>query len=145
MNDSIGKRTPLLKISENIERDSIYNLIKKISGEDIFKCYQCGNCSSGCPALEFMDITPTMIMKLSQAGDWDAILDSRTIWICATCLQCSTRCPKGIDVAAVIEAFREIKMRKREISIKVEESDIERRNILPPIAVVSAFRKFAGL
>ena len=29
--------------------------LKKESGEDPFLCYQCGNCTAGCPYTEFFD------------------------------------------------------------------------------------------
>jgi len=139
------KRQQTLRIRSNIESDDIYKAIVKISQQDVFRCYQCGDCSSGCPVLEFMDITPTALMKLCQAGDWETILDSRTIFICASCLQCSSRCPKGIDVAAVVEAFREIKLRAGETIRRVQDSPLNRAGKLPPIALVSAFRKYAGV
>lgn len=135
----------LLKLEYTNEDKELQKLVEKISGQDVYRCYQCGNCSSGCPVLEFMDLTPTMIIKMSQTGDFKSILESNTIWICASCLQCSSRCPKGIDVAAVMEAFREIRLRKNDLEINIENLDPKERKKLPPIALVSAFRKFAGL
>lgn len=135
----------LLKLENTKEDKELLEQVAKISGQNVFRCYQCGNCSSGCPVLEFMDITPTMIIKMSQTGDLKSIVGSNTIWVCASCLQCSSRCPKGIDVAAVMEAYREIMLRKNDITINVEKIDPKRRKELPTIAMVSAFRKFAGL
>ncbi len=145
MTDTINKKKDLLKLEHNAEDTTMFKLVAKISGQDVFKCYQCGNCSSGCPVLEFMDITPTMVIKMSQTGDFASILESDTIWVCASCLQCSSRCPKGIDVASVMEAYREIKLRNREIVFNVRDVDPKVRKRLPSIAMVSAFRKFAGL
>ncbi len=145
MKECRNKAKELLKLEHNAGDNTVFKLVAKISGQDVFKCYQCGNCSSGCPVLEFMDISPTMVMKMSQTGDFHTILESNTIWICASCLQCSSRCPKGIDVASVMEAYREIKLRNREIVINVENIDPSERKKLPSIAMVSAFRKFAGL
>jgi len=33
--------------------------IAKRSGENVFLCYQCRKCASGCPTRMFMDSTPT--------------------------------------------------------------------------------------
>jgi heterodisulfide reductase subunit C len=33
-------------------------------------------------------------------------LSSRTIWLCASCETCTSRCPKNIDVVAVMDALR---------------------------------------
>jgi len=131
-----------------LERDKIKNpLVKKIeeiSGQNIFDCFQCGICSSGCPVTDYMDIAPNQVLRLAQFGCVDEVLDSKTIWICSTCLQCSTRCPKGIDIAKVMEALRTINLRQRES--RLEPEDIKSKDLkeLPQIALVSAFRKLTG-
>jgi heterodisulfide reductase subunit C len=38
----------------------------------------------------------------------DELLDSDILWTCVSCETCSTRCPMGIDVAAVMDALRTI-------------------------------------
>lgn len=75
-------------------------------GEKPRLCFQCGKCSTGCLFSFAMDIPPHRVMKLIQYGQRDRLLDSRTIWICASCETCSARCPNGIDVAAVMDALR---------------------------------------
>ncbi|RLC47416.1 MAG: heterodisulfide reductase [Candidatus Cloacimonadota bacterium] len=131
-----------------ISKKDIYNeFVKKIheiSGQNVFECYQCGNCSSGCPVVDYMDITPNQVMKLSQYGSIEEILKSETIWVCSTCLQCSTRCPKGIDVAKVMEAFRTINLRNGEGVVDPEHLEVENKDELPPILLVCAMRKLTG-
>lgn len=73
---------------------------------DVSKCYQCGKCTAGCPVAEHMDIVPRQVMRLAQLGLIEEALKSKTIWLCATCETCSTRCPKGVDVAKVMETLR---------------------------------------
>lgn len=125
-------------------RNKLVQKVEEISGQDVFQCYQCGNCSSGCPVIDYMDIAPNQVMRLTQLGKAEKILKSDTIWICATCLQCSSRCPKGIDVAKVMEAFRAINLRNRDGILKPDKADIEDIDELPPIALVSVFRKITG-
>jgi heterodisulfide reductase subunit C len=79
-------------------------LISKLSGEDVRKCYQCGKCTAGCPAMEEMDLAPSQVMRAAQAGLRDLVLDSRTIWCCAGCQTCAARCPKGLDLCHVMKA-----------------------------------------
>ncbi len=133
-----------LKITREKIKNSLVDKIEEISGQNVFDCYQCGNCSSGCPVVDYMDIAPHQVMRLAQLGATEEILNSKTIWICSACLQCSTRCPKGIDVAKVMEAFRAINLRKRTSPLNPDEIDEKDLKELPPIALVGAFRKLTG-
>jgi heterodisulfide reductase subunit C len=38
----------------------------------------------------------------------DQVLGSRDIWLCAGCYTCATRCPNDIDIAAVMDALRQV-------------------------------------
>jgi len=116
--------------------------ISEISGANLFKCYQCGKCSAGCPMAESMDILPNQIVRLAQLGQWDEIQNSNTPWICAACLACSVRCPRGIQIAEAIEAVRQICLRNRNSERRLGLSD-EQIKELPPIAIISAYRKIA--
>jgi heterodisulfide reductase subunit C len=80
------------------------DFISELSGEEVRKCYQCGKCTAGCPALEEMDLTPSQVMRAAQAGLRDLVLDSRAIWCCAGCETCAARCPKGLDLCHVMKA-----------------------------------------
>jgi len=72
-------------------------------GENVYLCYQCVKCSSGCPVAEFFDWQPNQIMRALQLGQEDIALQSETPWLCASCQTCSTRCPQGLDIAAVMD------------------------------------------
>lgn len=82
------------------------------SGVDITNCYQCGKCSAGCPVAFAMDYTPRQIIRLLQLGMGEEVLRSHTIWLCACCETCSTRCPRQVDVAALMESLRIMAKRK---------------------------------
>jgi heterodisulfide reductase subunit C len=79
-------------------------------GEKIRKCIQCGTCTGSCPVSYLMDITPREVIALYRAGDIEAILSSRTIWICASCYGCTIRCPVGIKVTDILYALKRIAM-----------------------------------
>lgn len=118
--------------------------VQELSGQNLLACYQCGKCSAGCPAVSQMDILPNQIIRYAQLGFKDELLKSKSIWVCASCMTCNARCPKGINIAEVIEALRQILLRKREDHLKIEKlSDAEKSDV-PPIAMVSSMRKFTS-
>ena len=77
--------------------------IKEATGENVFLCYQCVKCTSGCPLVDHFDLSPNQIMRAAQFGMEDLIFQSITPWLCASCQTCTTRCPQGIDIAKVMD------------------------------------------
>jgi heterodisulfide reductase subunit C len=118
--------------------------VEELSGQNLLACYQCGKCSAGCPAVSQMDILPNQIIRYAQLGFKDELLKSKSIWICASCFTCNARCPKGINIAEVIEALRQIMLRKREDHVKIEKLSDSEKGDVPPIAIVSNLRKFTS-
>ncbi|MCB2361730.1 4Fe-4S dicluster domain-containing protein [Clostridium estertheticum] len=117
--------------------------ILQISGQRIQDCIQCGKCSASCPASEGMDILPHQVIRLLQTGELDKIIESKTIWSCASCFTCSERCPRDIDIANVLEAVRLIVIRRSgENRIKAEDVLKKIDNKMPQQAIVSVFRKY---
>ncbi len=76
------------------------------SGVNVYACYQCTKCSTGCPVASFADVHPAQMIRAVQLGDEAMSLDSRLIWLCTGCETCTTRCPVGVDVASVVEELR---------------------------------------
>ncbi len=76
------------------------------AGTDVYSCYQCGKCSAGCPISYAMDYQPRQIMRLLQLGLKDPALNSSTIWLCASCATCTTRCPREVKIASVMDVLR---------------------------------------
>ena len=81
------------------------------SGQKVSKCYQCGNCTAGCPMYFTYDYSVSKIMRLIQLGQKDTVLSSQAIWMCATCEACTTHCPNDIEVAQVLDVCRGISRR----------------------------------
>ena len=88
-------------------------------GHNVFKCYQCVKCTSGCPLSDRFDLRPNQIMRGVQLNDV-SVLDSRAIWLCANCQTCTTRCPQGIDVAGVMDVLR-LEAQRRGLPSRVPE------------------------
>jgi heterodisulfide reductase subunit C len=82
------------------------------AGERIKRCIQCGTCTGSCPVSYAMDISPREVIALFRAGELETIMKSRTIWICASCYACTTRCPSGIKITDSIYAFKRTAMEK---------------------------------
>lgn len=133
-----------IDISQRKIKDHFVLKVQELSGQNLLACYQCGKCSAGCPAVSQMDILPNQIIRYAQLGLKDDLLKSKAIWICASCMTCNARCPKGINIAEVIEALRQILLRKRMDHVKVEKLTDEEKENVPPIALISNFRKFTS-
>ncbi len=83
--------------------------IDRIPGGDrLRRCIQCGTCTASCPVSYAMDLTPRELVAYFRAGVIDVILRSRTIWVCASCYQCTTRCPAGIKITDLLYALKRV-------------------------------------
>lgn len=131
-------------ISRRTLRSAFVARVEALSGQKLLACYQCGKCSAGCPVVSRMEILPNQIIRYAQLGLEAELLASDAIWACASCMTCNVRCPKGINIAEVIEALRQILLRGRKDHLAVERLDGAAREELPPIALISAMRKFTS-
>lgn len=96
-----------VNLSESLSRAAqIRTEMYQHYGTDISRCYQCGKCTAGCPVAFAMDYTPRQIVRMLQVGLKEEALKTQTIWLCATCDTCSTRCPKEVDLARLMEGLR---------------------------------------
>ncbi len=128
-------------ISRQTIKNSIVAKVEELSGQNLLACYQCGKCSAGCPAISQMDLPPNQVIRYAQLGFTDELINSKTIWICASCLTCNVRCPKGINIAEIMEALRQVLLRQRKDHVNINKLSEEQKSELPPIALVGSFRK----
>ncbi|WP_338669430.1 4Fe-4S dicluster domain-containing protein [Pseudodesulfovibrio methanolicus] len=80
--------------------------VERRSGQHMVECYQCGNCTAGCPFNFAYDLPVSKIMRLVQLGQREAVLSCHSIWLCASCQTCTARCPNNIDVAKIVDVLR---------------------------------------
>jgi heterodisulfide reductase subunit C len=106
-----------INLSDNPEKDFSKD-VKAESGQDVSRCYQCGNCTAGCPYTQFFDFPVSQIMRLIQANQKETVLNSRAIWLCATCETCTTRCPCEVEVAHIMDTLRIMARREKRVSEK---------------------------
>ena len=82
------------------------NQIRRQCGENVFLCYQCQKCSSGCPVAEYFDLAPNQLMRAIQLGRKDMALKSKTLWLCAMCETCAIRCPHDINITKIMDVLK---------------------------------------
>ncbi len=114
--------------------------IEAISEQNLLACNQCGRCSAGCPLVEEMDLLPNQIIRLAQLG-LEVVIESHTPWMCASCLMCQSRCPKGVDLPRVMEAVRQIALRRGESRVLAVRVDPALLGSAPQMAVIGALRR----
>lgn len=85
----------------------------RIQGVPLQRCYHCRKCTAGCPVAAAMEYNPNRIIKMIQLGMKDEVLASSTIWLCASCETCITRCPNQVDIARMMDALRQIAVENR--------------------------------
>ena len=90
-----------------------------------------------------MDYLPSKIIRMTQLG-LEESLESRTIWVCTTCFNCEVRCPRGIDIANVMESLRQLVLRKKYNHFSLDELSPEELRELPQVAIVSNQRKLTA-
>jgi len=126
------------KISEEIidinslqlKKGELAKEVEELSGENLFGCYQCGTCSAGCPFIEDMDLSPDEVIRYVIL-DKKEVLNSKTIWLCAACYTCAERCPRDINITKIMEALRQIILRK----------NIDKTKLTTPVAHSRHLRK----
>ncbi len=109
-------------ISQDTIKSGFQEALAKHCGEKVSQCYQCGKCSAGCPISFKMDYLPNQIIRMVQLGMEKEALRSQTIWLCASCQICTSRCPREIDIAEIMDYLRR-QAYKRDI-IPTEDTEI---------------------
>ncbi|MFZ5800368.1 MAG: 4Fe-4S dicluster domain-containing protein [Candidatus Omnitrophota bacterium] len=109
-------------ISHETIKSSFLQTLERDCKEKVRHCYQCGKCSAGCPISFAMDYLPNQIIRMVQLGMEEQVLSSKTIWLCASCLTCSTRCPRKIDIAEIMDYLRRRAYKKQ--IIPLDETEI---------------------
>ena len=90
--------------------------VRKICGENVYLCYQCERCSSGCPTVTAMHYRPAQMMRLAQFGLEDKLATDPSIWCCLGCDTCTEHCPHELSVRRLVETMRQKVVQERYLS-----------------------------
>jgi heterodisulfide reductase subunit C len=84
------------------------NEIMSVSGcEQLKSCIQCGTCSGTCPLSIYMDYSPRQVMALVRADFKNEVLQSQSVWLCASCYACTVECPRQIRITDIMYALKQ--------------------------------------
>lgn len=124
-----GGKNEIMEVELTIPTQSqLAETIFRESGQNVNLCCQCRKCAAGCPVSYAMDYSPTQLLHAIRLGMDDLVFQSRTMWLCASCETCTTRCPQEVDIAGVMDAVKIIALRQ---------------GVKPAIPRVAAFYKAA--
>ena len=91
--------------------DPDYRLLEQIEAEGPFQagaCFQCRKCTNGCPVAFAMDLYPDEVIRMVILGQRKTVLACQTIWVCAACETCTTRCPNDVKIAELMDCLKEM-------------------------------------
>jgi len=97
-----------LSVAGKLSSPGFRALVEQAAGCSVLSCYQCGKCGAGCPLQESLDFTPAQVVQLVRLEQEERVLSCKTIWLCASCETCTTRCPQEVDIARVMDAARSL-------------------------------------
>ena len=117
--------------------------IRLISGVQPLKCMKCGKCSSSCPSFDEMDIKPHQFVTYVIEDNVEALARSRSAWKCLSCFACIERCPRDVQPGRLIDAARQICLRRRgQEGLSPDEIPSLVDADTPQQLLMSAFRKY---
>lgn len=127
----------------HLKKGELLKEVEDLCGENLFGCYQCGTCTAGCPFIDEMDLSPDEVIRYVIL-DRKEVLNSKTIWLCSSCFTCAERCPRDINITKIMEALRQIILRKKIDKTDLKKISKDEKETIPQMAFVSLFRKNVG-
>jgi quinone-modifying oxidoreductase subunit QmoC len=86
------------------------NFLKEVEanveeGEWVKMCMQCGVCSGSCPLGKHWEHPPQEIFMMIRAGKREEVLSSDSMWMCTSCYNCISRCPRGLPITHIMHGL----------------------------------------
>ncbi len=73
---------------------------------DVNACFNCGNCTAGCPLAQESSGFARRVIRMAQVGMREELLADEEIWSCYACGECTQTCPRQADPAQFMAAAR---------------------------------------
>lgn len=98
---------PALSYNPKSAKTLIEEVVER-SNQNLYACYQCRRCASGCTVGEETGITPDYLIRLVMMGNREEALDNKLVWQCVSCYTCGTRCPNNIQSGRITETLKKM-------------------------------------
>lgn len=132
-----------------------HEFLRKIKIEGIAnlgRCYQCHACTNSCPVAYAMDYYPHQLIHMVRLGLKDKVLQSKTIWVCASCETCATRCSNEVDITHLMDVLRRESLQEGFISSideiprfhKVFVNEVQRRGRVHELLLIVRYKLKTG-
>ena len=106
------KTIKLKKDSLKLVKD-VLNDLKASLDLGIYKCVQCGMCTSVCPGASQTEYDPRDMIRRVLEDD-ETVIDDENIWNCFSCYTCNSICPSGNNASEVNQILRQMSIDKGE-------------------------------
>ncbi len=106
------KTIKLKKNSLKLVKDVIKDL-KASPDLGIYKCVQCGMCTSVCPGASQTEYDPRDMIRRVLEDD-ETVIDDENIWNCFSCYTCNSVCPSGNNASEINQILRQMSIDKGE-------------------------------
>ena len=74
-------------------------------GNWVKMCMQCGVCAGSCPLGNAWDHTPQELFMMIRAGKREEVLTSSSMWMCTSCYNCISRCPRELPITHIMHGL----------------------------------------
>jgi len=94
--------------------DELWEQLIELTGGAAAPCYQCGVCTATCPwgTVREEPLSVRTMMRQAQLGLFDGNED---LWLCTACKQCEVYCPRGVPIADVFRALRQLAWERQQV------------------------------
>jgi len=97
-----------LKLVKDVLKD-----LKASPDLGIYKCVQCGMCTSVCPGASQTEYDPRDMIRRVLEDD-ETVIDDEDIWNCFSCYTCNSICPSGNNASEINQILRQMSIDKGE-------------------------------
>jgi heterodisulfide reductase subunit C1 len=113
------KTIKLNKNSLKLVKD-VLNDMKASPDLGIYKCVQCGMCTSICPGASQTEYDPRDMIRRVLEND-ETVVEDDYIWNCFSCYTCNSVCPSGNNASEVNQILRQMSIERGKGAEKITD------------------------